>query len=154
MSRITIEPATAAHAAECASVLRTTRKHSLPYLPELHTADEDVRFLSERVLVEDTVLVARDEAQRIVGFIAFSKEWVNHLYVLPEFQRLGIGRRLLDEVKRQCPRLKLWTFQRNLGALRFYERQSFSVVKRTEGAENEEKEPDLLLQWDRWLTAN
>jgi len=149
MSRIRIEPATAANAAECASILRTTRKHSLPYLPDLHTAEEDVRFLSDRVLADDRVLAALDEAGKVVGFIAFGRGWVNHLYVLPGFQRLGIGRRLLEEAKRQCSGLKLWTFERNTGALRFYESQGFSVVKRTEGTENEEKEPDLLLQWGR-----
>ena len=95
----------------------------------------------------DRVFVALDEAQRIVGFIAFGEGWVNHLYVLPEFQRLGIGGRLLEKAKQEWPSLRLWTFERNDGALRFYLRHGFSVVKRTDGRENEEKEPDILLQW-------
>jgi putative acetyltransferase len=96
-----IEHATVGTVAECATVLRTTRKHSLPYLRDLHTADEDLRFLVDRVFTVDKVLVALDEARRVVGFIAFSGGWINHLYVLPGFQRVGIGGRLLEEAKRR-----------------------------------------------------
>jgi len=148
MSNVTIEPGTRVQATECASVLRTTRKHSLPYLPDLHSEDEDVRFLADGVFATDTVLVALN-GERVVGFIAFSEGWVNHLYVVPGWQRHGIGRELLERAKLQRRSLQLWTFERNIAALRFYEKEGFRVVKRTDGFGNEEKEPDVLLRWDR-----
>ena len=147
MSAFTIEQANVSNAPECAVVLRSTRKHSLPYLPDLHRSDEDVGFLRDRVFPTNTVFVALDSARKIVGFIAFSKDWVNHLYVLPGSQRSGIGKRLLQQAMQQSPTLKLWTFERNTDARRFYQSQGFAVVERTDGAQNEEKEPDLLLQW-------
>jgi len=149
MKHISIEPATVDSAAECAAVFRTTRQFSLAYLPCLHTADEDALFLAERVFGVDTVAVALDETRRVVGFIAFRDGWVSHLYVLPGFQGLGVGARLLGEAKREWASLRLWTFERNTGARRFYEREGFSIVGRTDGAQNEEREPDLLLQWTR-----
>jgi len=148
MSNVTIENGSRAQAAECAAVLRTSRKHSLPYLPDLHSEDEDLRFLAGQVFATDTVLVALNEARKVVGFIAFSGGWVNHLYVVPGWQSHGVGRALLGRAKLQCRNLQLWTFERNAGALRFYERQGFRVVRRTDGAGNEEKEPDVLLRWD------
>ena len=45
--------------------------------------------------------------------------------------------------------LHLWTFQRNAQARRFYEARSFALVKETDGAGNEEKEPDALYLWTR-----
>ncbi|HYM00486.1 MAG TPA: GNAT family N-acetyltransferase [Blastocatellia bacterium] len=145
---IEIEAATVADGAACAGILREAREHSLPYLPVLHTEQEDVQFLTDRVFGTDTVLVAVDaETRRIVGFIAFAEGWVDHLYVMPEVHRRGIGARLLDRAKLNQATLKLWTFQRNVGAIRFYERHGFSVLRYTDGAGNEEKEPDVLLEW-------
>ena len=45
--------------------------------------------------------------------------------------------------------LQLWTFQRNLSARRFYEARGFALVEQTDGARNEEKEPDARYLWTR-----
>ena len=45
--------------------------------------------------------------------------------------------------------LHLWTFQRNAQARRFYEARGFALVKETDGAANEEKEPDARYLWTR-----
>jgi GNAT superfamily N-acetyltransferase len=53
-----------------------------------------------------------------------------------------------DEVRRwiaEC--LRLWTFESNLGAQRFYERHGFRPIERTAG-DNEEGAPDILYIWD------
>ena len=41
----------------------------------------------------------------------------------------------------------LWVFQRNTRALDFYARYDCLEVRRTDGADNEEHEPDVLLRW-------
>ena len=43
--------------------------------------------------------------------------------------------------------LRLWTFQRNTDAIRFYESHGFKLVRETSGADNEEHEPDALYRW-------
>jgi len=68
---------------------------------------------------------------------------------LPSSQQRGIGTRLLQIAQRALPRLYLWTFQGNVRARRFYERRGFQLVKETNGAHNEEKEPDALYFWAR-----
>jgi GNAT superfamily N-acetyltransferase len=145
---MTIELATVARAADCARISRAARKQALPYLPDLHSADEYLNFFANRVFGKDTVFIALDEDRQCVGFIAFGDGWVNHLYVLPGHQGLGIGGLLLDKAKQSAQTLRLWTFERNERALRFYRKRGFSVIDRTDGARNEEQEPDLLLQWD------
>jgi hypothetical protein len=46
-------------------------------------------------------------------------------------------------------RPQLWTFQRNAQARRFYEARGFVLIQETDGARNEEKEPDALYLWTR-----
>ncbi len=43
--------------------------------------------------------------------------------------------------------LQLWTFQVNGPAQSFYERHGCRAVERTDGATNEEREPDVRYAW-------
>ena len=73
---------------------------------------------------------------------------VEHLYVRPDAQRVGIGAALLEAAKARRPAgLRLWVFQRNHGARAFYARHGFAEMELTDGADNEEREPDVLLAW-------
>jgi GNAT superfamily N-acetyltransferase len=64
------------------------------------------------------------------------------LYVQPDAQRRGVGTELLQVAKSSFDRLQLWTFQCNVPARRFYEGRRFALVQETDGARNEENEPD------------
>jgi len=86
-------------------------------------------------------------SNRIVGFCAFREGWVDHLYVHPDFARIGIGRALLNKAKRTNPQLRLWVFQRNERAMAFYSAMGFSCLEQSDGSNNEEREPDALLYW-------
>ena len=135
---------------EVAKVFKTSRTQALPYLPELHTPEEDKQYFSAEVFEKDQVYVAECvNSRRILGFIAFNDEFVDHLYLLPDSQRMGIGTALINIAKERSSSLKLWTFQKNLNAQKFYLKHGFSVVKETDGQENEEQEPDVLLGWNQ-----
>ncbi len=85
---------------------------------------------------------------RVAGFIAMHDDFVEHLYVHPERQRRGIGTALLDEAKRRMSGgFRLWVFQQNETARRFYERHGLGLVELTDGSGNEEKTPDALYEW-------
>src|SRR6476619_8379943 len=71
-----------------ARLFRAVRQACLPYLPDLHTPDEDLGFFRGRVFAECEVWVA--QAGAIDGFIAFRSGWVEHLYVRPERQGQGL----------------------------------------------------------------
>jgi hypothetical protein len=43
--------------------------------------------------------------------------------------------------------MRLWVFQKNIGARRFYEHHSFRLEKMTDGSRNMEREPDALYAW-------
>jgi GNAT superfamily N-acetyltransferase len=85
----------------------------------------------------------------IIGIIAFREDWIDQLYVLPKAQGRGVGTELLQVAQSSFDRLHLWTFQRDVQARRFYEARGFALVQETNGAGNEEKEPDALYLWTR-----
>ena len=131
-----------------AALFRLSKETAMPYLPELHTPEEDRAFFCDRVFVQCDVWVAeRDGA--LLGFCAFRTGWVDQLYVDPAQHRRGIGAALLRKAKDANVKLQLWAFQRNESARRFYESHGFTVAKRTDGRDNEEREPDVLLAWQR-----
>jgi putative acetyltransferase len=119
---------------------------TLTFLPTLHTPDEDQEFFGRAV--EEQEVWAWEVGGRVLGFAALGDDMLNHLYVEPEAQGGGIGTALIAHAKEQRPGgLHLWSFQRNEGARRFYERQEFCVVELTDGSGNEEREPDVLYTW-------
>ena len=121
---------------------------TLTFLPKLHTDEETVGFITSTVMAKQEVLVA-EVAHAIVGFVAMSHgNHLEHLYVHPDHLGRGIGSTLLERARTRMPGgFRLWTFQANAGARRFYERHGLRVVELTDGAGNEEKTPDALYEW-------
>jgi GNAT superfamily N-acetyltransferase len=143
----TIMPARSSESETIARLFRSIRTACLIYLPNLHTPEEDLWFFRERVFREDEVWVAEHDG--IVGFVGYRAGWIDHLYVHPGFHGRGIGSDLLSKAMVTYPHLRLWVFQKNAGAIRFYVAKGFLLVKETDGRRNEEREPDALFEWRR-----
>lgn len=114
------------------------------WMPVLHNRGEDLDFL-RRMIASHRVLVAR--APQPVGFIAVKQGDIAAFQVAEGQRGQGIGKALLEAVKATEPRLALWTFQANPDAIRFYAREGFAEVERTDGAGNEELLPDVRMIW-------
>ena len=113
-----------------------------PYPIEMQTA-----YFFAQVLPSNVVRMALLEGQ-LVGFVAASRERLAQLYVRIGYQRRGIGRQMLEWAKAQSGgSLSLFTFARNQGARRFYEREGFSIVAR--GFEPTWHLEDLTYEWRR-----
>ncbi len=145
---LAIRPAGVHDIGAVAALHRTVRTACLPYLPCLHTAEEDLAFFRDRVFPTCDVRVA-DRVSGLSGFCAFRPGWIDHLYILPAFQKAGLGTAFVDLAKEGQSRLNLWVFQRNAAAIEFYRKQGFALSRMTDGADNEEQEPDALLEWLR-----
>ena len=120
----------------------------MPYLPLLHSDDETRWWIAEIVLTGQSVTVACVRSG-IAGFSAVHGDMLEHLYVAPAAQHAGIGARLLEAAKAAHPKgLRLYVFQENTGARRFYERHGFRLVELGDGTGNEERVPDALYAWN------
>lgn len=134
--------------AAAAIVRRKSFDARLPWLAGLHTPDEDRGYWAGHLFKACEIWGAEHDGN-LLGVIAFQKDWIDQLYILPEAQGQGIGSMLLDIAKAVHPELRLWTFQHNAEARRFYEARGFAAIEKTNGSGNEEKEPDVLYRWVR-----
>ncbi|MFI4965840.1 MAG: GNAT family N-acetyltransferase [Caulobacterales bacterium] len=138
--------ATTADAEAIGALHRDTMRISLPFLPQLHTLADVIGYAAREILPNNHVWAA-EEGGRIVGYVAFDADWIHHLYVLPDFQGRGIGPQLLALALADGKSRRLWTFQQNARARRFYEARGFKLLQLTDGADNEERTPDALYEW-------
>ena len=145
--KFTVRSAAMDDAPAVAGVYQRARAKGLPFLPVLRSAQKIVPFFSA-VMQGETALVAADPAcDNVVGFISFSDVCVTYLYVEPTWQDVGVGSELLNRAKAGRQHLKLWTFQRNEHARRFYEHRGFVAIGFTDGSGNDKREPEVLYSW-------
>ncbi|PYE82416.1 GNAT family N-acetyltransferase [Pseudoroseicyclus aestuarii] len=116
-----------------------------PWMPRIHTRDEDADF-AEHLVETAEVWVLRDAAPQ--GFLARREEQVAALYLRASARRQGGGALLLERAKEGRDCLRLWTFAANDGARRFYARHGFAEVGGTAG-DNDEGLPDIRMEWRR-----
>lgn len=96
--------------------------------PELHPYPFDaVRERWEAALADPDLTVLVYEDPEPVGVVGCRTEWLDGLYVLPEWWGRGVGRALHDDVMARlraagCERCHLWVLEHNDRARRLYER--------------------------------
>ncbi len=122
----------------------------LTFLPALHTVAEDRWFIESVILRECEVTLAED-ASGVVAFLARQGEEMRLLYVRPDRLGSGAGTQLIEAAKGRggAAALELWCFQANTRGRRFYEARGFRAVRFTDGANNEERTPDVRYRWER-----
>ena len=132
--------------AAVAELFIAARAQTLPNVRRVHSDAEVHAWMRDVVFPRRSIRIAQF-ADEIVGFAARDGAWLEHLYMKPGWTGKGIGRQLLDvivtEAKMVTPVLRLYTFQCNAGARRFYERAGFTAVEFGDGSNNEEREPDI-----------
>jgi ribosomal protein S18 acetylase RimI-like enzyme len=122
----------------------------LPFAPSAHSDDDVLRWVTHTLIPAGRVTVAEVNGV-VVGMLALSSDdthhWIDQLYVHPTHVGRGVGSRLLAHALASAPRpLRLYTFQQNTGARRFYERHGFAALRFSDGSANEERCPDVLYE--------
>lgn len=123
-----------------------SRAAALPFLPVLHSRDEDLAFFA-RYIERGQMTLARRNGQ-LAGFIAQTPGWIEQLYLEPDQRGPGIGRQLVAHAKARSQALDLWCFADNHPARAFYGGQGFAEIRGTDG-DNEAGLPDILFRWQR-----
>ena len=151
---VTFRPATDSDAEQVASVYLASRRAFVAFAPMAHT-DDEVRDWVANILIPSggvSVAVDRGSDDAIVGMMAVSRQggvgWIDQLYLHPSVVGRGIGSRFVERAKDSLGSpIRLYTFQENAGARRFYERHGFRAIAFSDGADNEEHCPDVLYEW-------
>ncbi len=129
-----------------AEIYLESRRAAAPAVPpSIHPDDDVVRWFTQHLMQTADVWLAEINDVPI-AVLAFTNGWLDQLYVLPDHYNRGIGSALVRHAQSIQTQLDLWTFQRNEGAQRFYERHGFVEIERTDG-DNEEGAPDIRYRW-------
>jgi ribosomal protein S18 acetylase RimI-like enzyme len=134
-----------------AEVYLRSRKELVACAPLAHS-DANVRDWVRRRLIPSGRTTVAVVDGLIVGLLAISQDdqcgWIDQLYLLPAWIGRGLGAQLLEIARSELPPpIRLYSFQCNDRARRFYERRGFTVVRFSDGSGNEEKCPDVLYEW-------
>ena len=114
----------------------------------IHTFAEVRRWFAEVLLPDGQTWVALDDDGSPVGVLVLDGDDLDQLYVVPASAGAGIGSMLVELAKSLRPDgLALWVFESNVSARAFYRRRGFAEVRRTDGASNEERAPDVRMVW-------
>jgi len=144
---ISFRRATTADAPEVATVYIASRRGAAAWLPTVGTDAEIRAFVVDKMVPQQETWVA-EIGGRIVAVLVLGVDMVDQFYVAPDEQRRGVGGAMLAHAKLLRPAgLRLWAFQRNTPARRFYEARGFIAKQFTDGATNMEREADVLYQW-------
>jgi GNAT superfamily N-acetyltransferase len=125
-------------------IFRESRAEAMPWLPVLHTPEEDLSWFEAALAGEAYVF---EEDGRILGYAVVREDELHDLYVAPDSQGRGVGSALFERARGARPRgLRLWVFRDNARARRFYEARGCRLIGSSDG-DNEEGLPDVLYEW-------
>jgi ribosomal protein S18 acetylase RimI-like enzyme len=107
---------------------------------------QDQDYFRDHVLKQNRVWVVEVD-HRPVAFMAMQNEFIDQLYIHPDYQRQGIGKALLHFARKQSPdHVWLYTLQVNVNARAFYEKNGF-VAERFGVSPPPELAPDVEYHW-------
>lgn len=93
------------------------------------------------------IYVHEDEcAKQIDGFIGLNDDYIEGIFVKETMQSKGIGKQLLNHVKKVNPTLKLNVYQKNEKAIKFYLREKFNI--RSENIDDNTGEKEFVMVWN------
>ena len=112
-----------------------------------HTFEDQLRFVEQELIqTHSVVVVLQKDTEKVIGFLAATTEKISQLYVHVDHQHKGIGSMLVNLAKQNSHgRLRLFTFERNKFAQRFYENHGFRIVAR--GFEKSWQLADIEYEW-------
>jgi len=113
------------------------------YFEEKQVPKEMIRYETEKGLLENTYVY--DDGV-VKGFIQIDGTKVAKLFVEPVLQGQGIGAKLLEFAVTEKQANHLWALEKNVKAIRFYERNGFYV---TEEKKLEEGTTEYLVKLTR-----
>jgi len=113
------------------------------YFDEKQVPKEMKRYETEEGLLENTFVY--DDGV-VKGFIQIDERKVVKLFVEPVLQGQGIGAKLLKYAVTERQANHLWALEKNVKAIKFYERNGFHV---TEEKQLEEGTTEYLIRLER-----
>ena len=88
-----------------------------------------------------------DETNKIDGFIGLTDNYIEGIFVREAVQSKGIGKQLLDYVKKIKSNIRLSVYQKNIRAIGFYQREQFVI--QSENIDDNTNEKEFIMTWSK-----
>lgn len=115
------------------------------FIPESYWNKNRELMKTIHLPASETVIV-RDKTN-ILGFISTKDHYLAALFIEPEHQGKGLGRKLLKHIQRNSSFLELKVFAKNLSAVKFYQKNGFKIVDEKIGKDTGERE--FIMEWNK-----
>ena len=98
----------------------------------------------KKMLPQAEVYIYEDNSS-IQGFIGLAHNYISGIFVRHELQSRNIGKQLMDYVKTIRSELTLNVYQKNIRAVKFYQREHFEIVQT--GIDKNTNEKEYSMMW-------
>ena len=136
---------------DAATILwRIAREKSVPDFQREkgHFFYEDQDYFRDQILKKNKVWVVESD-KHVIAFIAMENDFIDQLFVHPDYWRQGIGEALLNFARTKSPeQVWLYTLQVNVNARAFYEKNGF-IAEKFGVSPPPENAPDVEYHWRR-----
>ena len=124
----------------------TTNIRAHDFIPKEYWTDNYKTV--KNILPQAEVYVYEDNhTKQINGFIGLTNDYIAGIFIKHTAQSKGIGKQLLDFVKERKPKLSLHVYEKNMRAVKFYQREQFII--QSENIEKITNEKELKMVWNK-----
>ena len=102
--------------------------------------------LVKKILLDATVFVY-EEDNAILGFVGLTENYIAGIFIDENSQSEGIGKALIDYVKKSYSELSLQVYKKNPHAVKFYLR--FNFVVSNEQTDENTGETEFVTNWTK-----
>ena len=140
-------------------MIRKFRENDLPSIMqigfdsivEVHSFIPEKYWMDNFEMVKDILPQAEiyvyENLGKISGFIGLNKDYIEGIFVEKNMRSKGIGKQLLNYVKKLKEEMHLSAYQKNYKAISFYQREDFVI--QSESIDNDTNEKELLMSWKK-----
>ena len=102
-------------------------------------------FDAVKEMFKQAEIYVYEDRKKIQGFIGLNKEYIEGIFVTAKAQSQGIGKLLLDFVKKRKKELHLSVYQKNTRAVQFYQREQFVI--QSENIDDNTNQKEYVMIW-------
>ena len=100
------------------------------------------------ILPQAEIYVYEDsDTNQINGFIGLTDNYIEGIFIREALQSRGIGKQLLNYVKKIKSIMSLSVYQKNTRAITFYQREQFVI--RSENIDDSTNEKEFIMTWSK-----
>ena len=115
-----------------------------PFIPETYWQDQ--LDLVREQLGKAELYVYKVQEQ-VAAFVGLQGNYIAGIFVWSDYRGQGIGKSLLEEIKRKYQQLELAVYSKNTQAVAFYKRENFFVV--SEEMDRATGEWEYRMKWQK-----